>query len=43
MLINFFVKQTAEDYDLEYEVVQEIYDKYFIAGNFYEKLEEYIK
>ena len=43
VLINFFVKQTVDNYGLDYDIVQDIYDKHFIEGTFYEKLEEYIK
>jgi len=41
---NYFIKRTANDYDLSYEIVEEIYKK--SSGNyekFYEYLEEIIK
>lgn len=39
--LNPFIVQTARDYDLDYEVVEDIFNKY--QSNFYEKLEEHIK
>jgi hypothetical protein len=38
---NPFIAQTAEDYDMDYECVEYIYNHYH--ENFYEKLEEFIK
>lgn len=38
-----FIEQTAEDYDMPYDEVKRIYDKWRDKGRFYEKLEEYIK
>lgn len=40
--MNKFIKQTAEDYDLSYHIVESIYNK-FSPECFYEKLEEEIK
>ena len=37
-----FIQQTANDYDISYEIVEEIYKKYPNPNEFYEKLEEYI-
>jgi len=37
---NEFIKQTAKDYDLDYEIIRWFYDKYGL--NFYGKLEEYL-
>jgi len=39
---RFFIEQTAKDYDMKYEDVDNIYSKYPI-DLFYEKLEELIK
>jgi len=36
-----FLRQTAHDYDMDYEMVKSIYMKY--PNSFYEELEEYIK
>lgn len=40
--MNPFIKQTAIDYDLPYEVVESIYNK-FSSDLFYIKLEEHLK
>lgn len=37
-----FVKQTALDYDIDYDIVKKYYDKYGSTNMFYEKLEEEI-
>lgn len=36
-----FIQQTAIDYDIEYEIVLDIYNNY--PNEFYQKLEELIK
>lgn len=41
--INPFIIQTALDYDMDVEIVQDIYNQYNESGRFYEKLEDYIK
>jgi hypothetical protein len=43
--MDCFIKQTAEDYCIDYEVVKSYYDKYYesSAELFYEKLEEHLK
>lgn len=38
-----FIQQTAYDYDLPYEIVENIYNKWHDKGLFYEKLEEHLK
>ena len=38
--INTFIRQTAKDYDLPIEVIENIIKNH--AENFYEKLEEYL-
>jgi len=38
-----FIQQTAEDYDMSYSEAEYIYKHYYESGEFYEKLEEYIK
>lgn len=40
--MNIFIKQTAKDYDLNYETVAHMYKLYW-PDNFYEKLEEIIQ
>ena len=40
---NGFIEQTANDYDMPYNEVERIYNKWRHIGLFYEKLEEYIK
>lgn len=43
MMKNPFVLQTALDYDLDYDLVLYLYQTWFDAGKFYEKLEEQLK
>lgn len=40
-----FIQQTAQDYDMSYEQVEQIYIKYYKKSPilFYEKLEEFIQ
>lgn len=38
-----FVQQTANDYDIDYETVKTIYDRYGATPILYEKLEEILK
>ena len=40
---NGFITQTAKDYDMSYDEVEIIYNKWSDEGLFYEKLEDYIK
>lgn len=37
-----FIQQTAQDYDMPVNVVENYYYSYYNQGTFYEKLEEYI-
>ena len=43
MSIDNFLRQTARDYDMSYNDVLRIYNKWYSDGVFYEKLEEFIK
>ncbi len=38
-----FVQQTANDYDIDYDVVKRYYNRYGSTPMFYEKLEDFIK
>ena len=38
-----FLEQTAQDYNISYTVVENYYYRYYHTGEFYDKLEEYIK
>lgn len=35
-----FIMQTAKDYDLPYETVERVFDKYEATGRFYDELEK---
>lgn len=37
------INQAARDYDMEVHQVQNIYDRYFESGEFYEALERFIE
>jgi hypothetical protein len=37
-----FIRQTASDYDMSFDEVKSIYEKWFDKGLFYEKLEEFL-
>jgi len=42
-MLQAFLAQTAQDYDLPVHIVQQIWEKYEGTGLFYDKLEEYLK
>lgn len=38
-----FIQQTANDYDMDFDLVERIYNLWWDKGQFYDKLEEELK